>query len=85
MMFDERNEGDYRIYAGALEAPQGDGYLAAVVINRQRGSGAASPREAFRDTSLAAGYRWPSPNDALSYALAKAVEMIRTEHRSLAC
>jgi len=85
MMFDERNEGDYRIYAGALEAPQGDGYLAAVVISRLRGAGESAPREAFRDTSLAAGYRWPSPTDALSYALAKAVEMIRTEHRNLAC
>ena len=86
MMFDERNEDDYRIYAGALEAPQGDGYLAAVVINRLRGAGGATaPREVFRDTSLAAGYRWPSPKDALSYAVAKAVEMIRTEHRSLAC
>ncbi len=85
MMFDERNEGDYRIYAGALEAPQGDGYLAAVVINRLRGTQHGSPREAFRDTALAAGYRWPSPSEALSYAVAKGLEMIRTEHQRLAC
>jgi hypothetical protein len=34
MHFDERNEGDYRIYAGALESPHGGGYVAAVVVNR---------------------------------------------------
>ena len=34
MHFDERNEGDYRIFAGALEAAQGDGYIAAVVVSR---------------------------------------------------
>jgi hypothetical protein len=84
MLFDERNEGDYRIYAGALEAPQGDGYLAAVVISRLRGAGNV-PREAYRDTALAAGYRWASAKDALSYALAKAVELIRTERQRLTC
>ena len=35
MHFDERDEGDYRIYAGALEAPRGDGYIAAVVVKEQ--------------------------------------------------
>jgi len=34
MHFDERNEGDCRIYAGALESPRGGGYVAAVVVNR---------------------------------------------------
>ena len=29
MLFDERGDGDYRIYAGALEAPRGHGYIAA--------------------------------------------------------
>jgi len=84
MLFDERNEGDYRIYAGALEAPQGDGYLAAVVINRLRGVH-DTPREAYRDTAMAAGYRWVSARDALSYALAKGLEMIRTERQRLMC
>jgi hypothetical protein len=84
MLFDERNEGDYRIYAGALEAPQGDGYLAAVVISRLRGVTNA-PREAYRDTALAAGYRWASARDALTYAVAKGVEMIRSERQRLAC
>ena len=84
MLFDERNEGEYRIYAGALEAPQGDGYLAAVVINRLRGV-KEPPREAYRDTAMAAGYRWASARDALSYALAKGLEMIRTERQRLTC
>ena len=84
MLFDERNEGDYRIYAGALEAPQGDGYVAAVVINRLRGVD-EPPCEAFRDTALAAGYRWESAGDALSYALAKGLELIRTERQRLTC
>ena len=53
MNFDERIEGDYRIYAGALEAVQGDGYIAAVVINRVSGDKHLL-REAFRDESLAA-------------------------------
>ena len=60
MIFDERSEGDYRIYAGALEAPRGQGYIAAVVVNRVRGS-VDAPREAYRDDSLACGHRWLSP------------------------
>jgi hypothetical protein len=37
MRLDERDEGDYRIYAGALEGKQGDGYVAAVVVSKVRG------------------------------------------------
>jgi hypothetical protein len=84
MHFDERNEGDYRIYAGALEAPYGDGYIAAVVVNRVTGA-MWTPREAFRDTSISCGHRWPSASDALSYAVARALELIRTEPHRLAC
>ena len=82
MNFDERNEGDYRIYAGALEAP--GGYVAAAVVSRLRGIEAA-PREAWRDVSMSGGHRWPSPQDALRYALARAREVIRTEPARLAC
>ena len=76
VFFDERTEGDYRIYAGAMDAPRGQGYIAAVVVNRVRGDGAV-PCEAYRDNSLACGYRWPSPDQALSYALKRAREIIR--------
>jgi hypothetical protein len=36
MRFDERVEGDYRIYAGALEARCGDGYTAAGLAGGHR-------------------------------------------------
>jgi hypothetical protein len=84
MNFDEKMEGDYRIYAGAVESPQGDGYIAAVVINRVRGD-KHSLREAYRDESLACGHRWASPDAALQYAVTKARELIHTETARLAC
>jgi hypothetical protein len=84
VIFDERIDGDYRIYAGALEAPRGHGYIAAVVVNRVQGAGAA-PREAFRDDSLACGYRWLSPAEALNYAMKRARQIIHREPHRLHC
>ena len=84
MHFDESSEGGYRIYAGALEAPSGDGYIAAVIVTRLRDAGQA-PREAFRDTALSGGHRWRSARDAISFALARAREVIRTEPHRLTC
>lgn len=84
MIFDERTEGDYRIYAGALEAPRGDGWIAALVVNRMQGAG-AKPCEAWRDDSLACGHRWLSAEEALSYALNKARELITREQHRLHC
>jgi hypothetical protein len=84
MRFDESHEGDYRIYVGALDAPRGDGYIAALIVNRVRN--APGPhREAFRDDSLACGYRWRSADEAISYAMNRARELIRTRSRMLAC
>jgi len=34
MRFDESREGDYRIFVGAMEAPGGDGYTAALIVER---------------------------------------------------
>jgi len=84
MLFDERCDGDYRIYAGALEAPRGHGYIAAVVVNRVSGL-VNTPREAFRDDNLACGHRWLSPEEALVYALNKAREVIHREQHRLHC
>ncbi len=84
MIFDERLEGDYQIYAGALEAPRGGGYIAAIVVHRVRGIGDA-PREAFRDDSLAGGYRWRSAEAALHYALNWARQIIQHEPHRLNC
>jgi hypothetical protein len=83
--FDERAEGDYRIYyAGALEAPQGDGYIATVVVSRVRGVD-NTPCEAFRDEKLACGHRWPTPEAALLYAVAKGRKLVVTEPHRLVC
>lgn len=84
MRFDETQEGDYRIYVGALDAPRGDGYIAALIVNRVRGA-IGPQREAFRDDSLACGYRWRSAEEAISYAMNKARELIRSRSRMLVC
>jgi hypothetical protein len=88
MRFEETHEGDYRIFAGALEAPRGDGYIAALVVNRVNhgGTGAGrGHREAFRDDSLACGHRWTSPEEALRYAVNKARDLIRNGSQMLVC
>ncbi len=85
MQFNETHEGDYRIFVGALEAPTGDGYIAALVVNRIRGVHNARPAQAFRDDSLACGYRWDSADQALHYALNRGREMIRSRSQMLSC
>jgi hypothetical protein len=84
MFLDERSEGDYRIYVGALEAPQGGGYEASVVIYRTRGArvGAA---EAYRDTRLCGGHRWESADDALQFAMARGRDMVLSRSKLLNC
>jgi hypothetical protein len=84
MRFEECVEGEYRIFVGALEAPRGDGYIAALIVNRLRGPQGRST-EAFRDESLACGYRWPTADEALAYAKARAREMVRTRSVALSC
>ena len=63
MKLDQRDEGEYRIYAGALESRLGDGYIAAVVVSRVRGV-ERGPREAYRDDALACGHRWAQAEQA---------------------
>ena len=77
MHFIERDEGEYRIYAGAIEKPRGEGYLAAVVV--QRLSGGACAQEIFREDALCAGYGWPTPDAALAFALRKAQGVLRAK------
>jgi len=76
MHFDEMNLGDYRIYAGALEAP--GGYVAAVVVNRLRGV-AQAPREAYRDIAMSGGHRWARAEEALRYAMGRGAELVKTQ------
>ena len=85
MRFDEREIGDYRIFAGALEAPTGDGYISALIVMRVLGEPAGAPREVMRDESLACGHRWPSAAAALSYAMSKGQDVIRKHMPTLAC
>lgn len=77
MHFEERNVGDYRIYAGALEAPHNAGYVAAVVVRRVQGVN--EPRDVWRDLSMSGGHRWRTPQDALRHAMSKARDMIAHE------
>ena len=84
MRFQETHEGDYRIFAGAVESPSGQGYIAALVVNRVRNH-TGSHHEAFRDDSLACGYRWRSAEEALSYAMTRARELIRSRSQMLTC
>jgi len=87
MRFEECREGNYRIFVGAVESARGDGWIAAVVVNRVLEGGSAGPRqrEAWRDDSLACGYRWPSPSEAIDYALSRAREVVRRRPHLLAC
>lgn len=84
MRFDEKDEGPYRIYAGAIEAPQGDGWEAAVIVSRRGGPGGRQS-EAYRDSRMAGGHRWPTADDALSYAIARARDVIRRAPCLLSC
>jgi hypothetical protein len=84
MHFHETTEGDYRIFAGAIEAPSRSGYLAALVVNRTDAEH-RTQREAFRDTSLAAGYAWPSADEALRYAVQRGQEIVRRRPTLLTC
>lgn len=83
MRLDERDEGDYRIYAGALEGKHGDGYIAAVVVSKVRGI--QNPREAYREELLACGHRWETAEAALWYAMGKGREVVLTQSHRLAC
>lgn len=82
MHFDECNEGAYRIYAGALEAPRGLGYIAAVVVTRQR----EGRRDvAFRDDAISCGHRWSTPGEALDHAISTGRKVVRERAVTLRC
>ena len=74
MHFDEADAGDFKIYTGAVEASQ-RGYRASLVIKRVRG--VAPPREVYREEDMAGGHIWPTPNEALRYAMTAAKRLVR--------
>lgn len=83
MQFNERVDGEFRIYVGALDAPRGDGYIAAVVVSRMSGAGVKAS-EVFRDESLACGHRWKSADEALMFAMCKAREWLINDRQRAA-
>jgi hypothetical protein len=83
MRVDERDEGDYRIYAQAVPEPRRRGYIAGVVVKRLRGA-QDTPREEYRNESLASGFSWSTPECALLYAVTTAQQVIRVEQNRLA-
>jgi hypothetical protein len=84
MQFDECREGDYRIFVGALDAPGGQGFTAAVVVNRVAAP-PARERIAYRDDSIACGYRWASAEEAIAYAMQRARDLVRKRSTMLSC
>ena len=84
MHFDQRELGGYLIFAGALDAPRGDGYIATMIVQRLHPV-TGVPREALRDESLAGGHRWELAEDALAYAISRAQDAIRKHSPLLSC
>jgi hypothetical protein len=80
MKFDERDEGDYRIYAGAFEATAG-GYHASVVIVRRRNG--LPPVEAYRGELLDNARAFNRAVLALEHAMRHACDIIHREPRML--
>lgn len=83
MQFKEAIEGEFRIFVGAMESLRGDGYTAALAVQRVAAAGQASgrlsARPAYREDSLACGHRWASADEAMRYALRKGRDWIRAE------
>ena len=72
---------NFGFFVGDIENPaHHDVYelFAALVVSRVGGVPAA-PREAYRDDSLACGYRWKSAEEAIAYAKNRARELVRKE------
>lgn len=77
MNLQECDIGDFRIYAGALDGPQG-GYTAAVEVHQLRGPGQA-PRRVFGSDRLSGGHRFAGPDEALRHAMGIGRQAIRLE------
>ncbi|WP_295638866.1 hypothetical protein [uncultured Methylibium sp.] len=78
----ERDVGDFRIYAGALEAPMG-GYTAAVEVHRVRGV-PNPPQVVFSSDRMSGGHRFEQSAAALRHALNMGHQAIRLRETALA-
>ena len=81
MYLEEQDEGAFRVYAAALAASGGAGYLAAVVVKRRQPTGQSAPASAeaepFRCERLSRGRRWALPEEALAFAVANGVAVAK--------
>jgi hypothetical protein len=66
MNFEEKAIGAFKIYTGAMEAPE-RGYIASVIVHRVQGEGA--PALVFRCQQLHGGYRYATARHALDEAM----------------
>lgn len=77
MNLQERDVGNFRIYAGAIDGPRG-GYTAAVEVHQLRGPG-QPPRRVFSSDRLSGGHRFAGPAEALRHAMGIGQQAIRLE------
>lgn len=82
MRFEDRNDGEYRIHAGALELREGMGHLAAVIVVHFR-KGATKGTDVFRDIAISGGYRWLTSDQALQQAFVSGNAAIAAERRRI--
>ena len=75
----ERVEGDFRIYAAAIDAEGGAGFYAAVVVRPLRTSSMVAGRETFKDERLEDGAVLQSASAALDFALQVGVAAVRAQ------
>ena len=75
MNFQQRDAGDFRIYAMAFDSPQG-GYVAGVEV-RTIGSTSIPARVLYSNEFLANGFRFEASADALKHALDIGHRLIR--------
>ena len=75
----EQVEGDFRIYAAAIEADGNAGFYAAVVVRPWRTSSMVAGRETYRDERLEDGAVWQSAGAALDFALRIGVAAVRAQ------
>lgn len=72
MLLDELDVGPFRIYAAAIDGP--DGYAAVVAVCRRESAGIS---EAWRDRDLGAGQRWARSEAALRFAIHRARQLLQ--------
>jgi hypothetical protein len=80
MQFKSTDVGEYLICAGSIEALLSDGYVAAVVVERNCVD-RPGRQEIYRDISISGGHRWVSADEALEHALRLGVVAVE-RHRS---